>query len=236
MNNPIRTNKEDRYSSEESQNTSSQYLLINKKLLIVIVLVVIIAFSLIIFLITSNRYTQDTANNNTLHPNSEQITDRRDYQTLIPPNMSPNTTFNNSGTGIDRERLEVPDNVAEGLTKYYNANNSFIELYGQNKEVDTAHNEFLLGKVIENNHYTIQLIATSSLESIMAFAKSHKLSNYQIYETRRENKPWFVLIKGNFDNIKDAKTVIQFLPAELQKNSPWVKSGAVVNKEKLLLP
>lgn len=239
MNNPIRTNKEDRYLSEESQSASnlSQSFLMNRKLLTIMVTSIIIVLLLIIIYLLFNRPIQyvDVSNNHLTNSDSIERYSQG-YQTLTPPSISSNsisTSSENAYTG--KERIEISDDVAERMSQMYNSNNTLIEFNSQNTYLDIEHNELPLGKTLPNDHYTIQLVATSSLESIMAFAKSHKLTNYQIYETRRENKPWFVLIKGSFTNIKDAKTVIQNLPLELQRNSPWVKSGTVVNREKLVL-
>lgn len=238
MNKPIRTNKEDRYFSEQPQSTSTltQSFFMNKKLIIIIMAIIIVALLLIIFLMATGRSPQDEIRNNALNAGGGQVSNNRGYQTLNPPNhISSNSTFTDVDLSYGTERIQIPDDITEHMSQYYNANGSLIEFNGENTDVDFEHNELPLGKTIQNNHYTIQLIATSSLESMMAFVKSSKLANYQIYETRRENKPWFVLIKGEFASIKDAKTVIQYLSADLQRNSPWVKSGTVVNKEKQVL-
>ena len=61
MNNPIRTNKEDRYFSEESQSASnlSQSFLMNKKLLTIMVTSIIIVLLLIIIYLLFNRPIQN---------------------------------------------------------------------------------------------------------------------------------------------------------------------------------
>lgn len=85
---------------------------------------------------------------------------------------------------------------------------------------------------IANDRFVIQLNASSSSESLKSFAKQNQLTNYQIYETKRNSKPWFVLIKGNYASSNEAKEAIKSLPTALQKSSPWIKSGATINKEK----
>lgn len=120
-------------------------------------------------------------------------------------------------------------------TNSHNGNTVGIQMDSQKPgKLDSTSKEQLLAQSIDKSHYTIQLSGSSSLENLMAYAKQNQITNFQIYETRRDNKPWFNLIKGNYPSADDAKAAIKGLPDAVQKNKPWIKSGAAVQKEKQL--
>ncbi|OCG21263.1 SPOR domain-containing protein [Gilliamella sp. App4-10] len=83
-----------------------------------------------------------------------------------------------------------------------------------------------------DNSYSIQLTASKSADGLKKFVEHHKITNYQIYETQRNNEKWYILIKGNYSSSEEAHKAIKSLPSALQKNKPWVKSSATINKEK----
>jgi DamX protein len=74
-----------------------------------------------------------------------------------------------------------------------------------------------------SGHYTLQLSSASQSTSLNEFAKQQGLKNYQIYQTTREGKPWFVLVSGSYATSADAKNAITSLPAAVQEKKPWAK-------------
>ncbi|WP_202215203.1 SPOR domain-containing protein, partial [Klebsiella pneumoniae] len=64
-----------------------------------------------------------------------------------------------------------------------------------------------------------------------AFAQKHGLSNYQVYETTRNGKSWYVLVYGNFPTVGDAKREVERLPAEIQGKKPWVRKMQQVHQD-----
>ncbi|OCG15904.1 hypothetical protein A9G24_00740 [Gilliamella sp. App6-5] len=85
---------------------------------------------------------------------------------------------------------------------------------------------------IKNDRYVIQLSASKSVEGLKKFVKQNNITDYQIYETKHQSGSWFILIKGNYSSVDEAHKAIKALPSALQKDKPWVKSGAMINKEK----
>lgn len=86
---------------------------------------------------------------------------------------------------------------------------------------------------IGNDRYTIQLSASKSAEGLRKLVKQNNITDYHIYETKHKNGTWFILIKGNYSSRDEAHKAMKSLPAALQKDKPWVKSGAAINKEKI---
>ncbi|MWP61293.1 SPOR domain-containing protein [Gilliamella sp. Pas-s25] len=85
---------------------------------------------------------------------------------------------------------------------------------------------------IKNDRYVIQLSASKSVEGLKKFVKQNNITDYHIYETKHKSGSWFILIKGNYSSVDEAHKAIKALPSALQKDKPWVKSGATINKEK----
>ncbi|CAM3334173.1 MULTISPECIES: SPOR domain-containing protein [Yersinia] len=73
------------------------------------------------------------------------------------------------------------------------------------------------------SHFTLQLSSASRSDTLNAYAKQQKLTHYQVYETKRDGKPWYVLVSGNYATSAEAKKAISSLPADVQAKKPWVK-------------
>lgn len=80
-------------------------------------------------------------------------------------------------------------------------------------------------------NYTLQLSSASRADTLKAFAQKHGLSNYQVYETTRNGKSWYVLVYGNFPTVGDAKREVERLPAEIQGKKPWVRKMQQVHQD-----
>lgn len=93
-------------------------------------------------------------------------------------------------------------------------------------------NELPLLEVIENNHYTIQLSGSSTRKNLLKYIKEHKIKNYQIYETKRKDDTWFVVLKGDYPTLGDAKSALNALPNKLKNDKPWIRKGQSIQKDK----
>jgi len=242
VNESIRPEKEDRYTADSSvkktlsPKRNSPLLSKNKWIILILALCVIsLLLSFAVFKPIQQEQLQPSNVTDLIANNDIKSTE---YQSLTPPKISRSPTEATQENTTAKERIEVPGEVTDLLAnkiaelneKDQVANSILLE--GKNSDIDKKFNEQSLKKTLASDHYTIQINASSSLESLMVFVKQHKLVNYQIYETNRLQKPWYVLIKGDYATIEDAKNAIKLLPQELQKSKPWIKSGELVNKEK----
>lgn len=73
------------------------------------------------------------------------------------------------------------------------------------------------------SHFTLQLSSASRSDTLKAFAKQHNLPNAWVYETKRDGKPWYVLVNGVYASSAEAKQAVAALPAAVQAQKPWVK-------------
>ncbi|MEQ5635015.1 SPOR domain-containing protein [Providencia manganoxydans] len=80
-------------------------------------------------------------------------------------------------------------------------------------------------------NYTLQLSSASRSDTLEAFAKQHKLTNYKVYKTIRNGKTWYVLIHGNYRSVNEAKSAISTLPADIQAKKPWVRNMKQVQQD-----
>ncbi|WP_042861352.1 SPOR domain-containing protein [Dickeya sp. NCPPB 3274] len=72
-------------------------------------------------------------------------------------------------------------------------------------------------------HFTLQLSSASREDSLKAYAREQRLANYWVYETKRDGRPWYVLVNGVYASPEDAKRAIASLPADVQAKKPWVR-------------
>lgn len=73
-------------------------------------------------------------------------------------------------------------------------------------------------------HYTLQLAGAATPEGLYRSAGRHHLDSYLVYETRRDNRRWYVLVAGEYPTRQAAQRAVAGLPAEFRKNGAWVRS------------
>ncbi len=73
------------------------------------------------------------------------------------------------------------------------------------------------------SHFTLQLSSASRSDTLKAYATQHNLPNAWVYETKRDGKPWYVLVNGVYATSAQAKQAASSLPAAVQAQKPWVK-------------
>lgn len=239
----MQTDQEDRYISDKPKSKpllSSSVSQLSKRKLVILILLLFILLLLISFAIFKPNESSDDLAKNETQTSQDSTETGLQYQQITRSEISTDATETLNGNGADKQRLEIPGEVTDliadkimELDKESSSNVSIpVQIKATERSVDPTFNELVLNKNIEAHHYSIQISASSSLDNLLLFVKQHQLSNYQIYETVRDQKPWFILIKGNYPTRDDAKAALQALPDTLQKNSPWIKSGATINKEK----
>ena len=80
--------------------------------------------------------------------------------------------------------------------------------------------------------YAVQLLASRSEASIIEFivqlGGDHPAG---YFETRYQNKPWFVGVLAPFDDRDEATGIISSLSAKLRSNEPWVRSVAGIQAD-----
>jgi TPR repeat protein len=81
------------------------------------------------------------------------------------------------------------------------------------------------------DHYTIQIFANWTEQSIVRFVKDHGLQDKAAYfGARFEDRPWYSLVYGDYPSMAAAERAMAALPAELRITSPWIRSFAEIQK------
>ncbi|AQP99470.1 cell division protein DamX [Pseudoalteromonas aliena] len=82
----------------------------------------------------------------------------------------------------------------------------------------------------------IQLLAVTQQQVSVQFIAQYKLQNtVHIYQTKRNNKVWWVITYGSFENLSDATLAMKNLPIGILKNKPFYKRINKIKQEIALL-
>lgn len=85
---------------------------------------------------------------------------------------------------------------------------------------------------MSSNQYVVQLMALSTKPKLDAYIKKTATGiKVEIYETRRNGKPWFVAVTGPYADQNAARAAITKLPKSLQDQHPWLRSVASVKAD-----
>ncbi|MFK7732701.1 MAG: AAA family ATPase [Pseudomonadales bacterium] len=88
---------------------------------------------------------------------------------------------------------------------------------------------------IEPNQYVLQFMAGDSEEDMLAFIDEHNELDVKMYRSLADGQPWYKAVATGFADPETAENVIDDLPADLQKEKPWVRSVASVQQEILVM-
>ena len=80
--------------------------------------------------------------------------------------------------------------------------------------------------------YTLQIMGSHSETNVQRFIEEQLVSSQRGYfETRFQEKPWFVVVLGQFENHSDATKAIEELPTPLRSLQPWIRSIADIQSD-----
>ena len=90
---------------------------------------------------------------------------------------------------------------------------------------------FLLSK--KGTHFTLQLSGMASRQSLALFKINYHLpqKNVFVYQTIRKNKPWFVILLGEYNTMKSALVAAKTLPPPFTGMPTWAKTWQVVHND-----
>jgi len=81
-------------------------------------------------------------------------------------------------------------------------------------------------------NYTFQIAGLSSETHLKQYLIENELpENVWTYQTVRNNKPWYVVLYGSFPSVEQANAAKLKLPARIQKDKPWLKRFAQIQRE-----
>jgi len=88
-------------------------------------------------------------------------------------------------------------------------------------------NAWIIG--LNKKYYTLQLMASHNATGIRGFLSKRGVSSqYAVYTTQKNGKPWHVIIYGVYESHNFADMARNDLPAYLKNYSPWIRTVADV--------
>lgn len=85
---------------------------------------------------------------------------------------------------------------------------------------------------VKPTHYALQLAATPGLAAAVKFITIHNMAEMtMIYQTERNQQPWFIVVTGNYATADQARAAQKLLSSSLQQLKPWLKSYRQIQQE-----
>jgi DamX protein len=145
--------------------------------------------------------------------NEEQ--DKNSTQAILSDLMS-NTSQSNKL--INFEPVEASTNKVENT--FEEPTSVLVEQYD---------NQWFIEK--EQQLVMLQLIAVSDEETLQQFIMNHSLNQVRIYQTQRNNAPWWVVTIGPYQNIAQSQQAKLQLEARLLALAPFSKTIKTIQAE-----
>ena len=100
----------------------------------------------------------------------------------------------------------------------------------ENKTTQTTQQKLL---AVPASYYTLQLSGMGNKKSVLEFTSKHNLpqKNITIYQTIRNNKPWYVVIYGQYENRQVALLASKSLPGSFANMNSWIKTYQLVHQD-----
>ena len=126
------------------------------------------------------------------------------------------------------EGTTITNNLAESSVATLVSSDSVAAASAESVFTDSA---FLLSK--KGTHFTLQLSGMASRQSLALFKRNYHLpqKNVFVYQTIRKNKPWFVILIGEYNTMKSALVAAKALPPPFTGMPTWAKKWQVVHND-----
>jgi septal ring-binding cell division protein DamX/type II secretory pathway predicted ATPase ExeA len=85
---------------------------------------------------------------------------------------------------------------------------------------------------LPSNNFTLQLLGSRSENNVRNFiAQNSNDDNISYFETRFQEKPWYVVVYGNYPDRAAAKAAVASLPRPLSELEPWARNLAQIQRD-----
>ncbi|MDN3384211.1 SPOR domain-containing protein [Pseudoalteromonas sp. APC 3358] len=131
--------------------------------------------------------------------------------------------------------VNVSDNDVDDSTN--NKSSVSSDVKSEALKVNTAEQT----QISQDNIWYMQQIDTNSVIQLLAVTQQEVSDNFiaqfnlqqqtHTYQTKRNNKIWWVVTFGSFESINEAKSAMDTLSAEVRKNKPFYKKISKIKQE-----
>ncbi|MBH0021395.1 SPOR domain-containing protein [Pseudoalteromonas sp. SWXJ133] len=163
---------------------------------------------------------------------------------VVEPDIKPGREHTNDVPAIMQSLTEsantvsVLDNDIDDSAKNKNGVSSYVKSKALKvKKVDTAEQT----QISQDNIWYMQQTDTNSVIQLLAVTQQEVSDNFiaqfnlqqqtHTYQTKRNNKIWWVVTFGSFESINEAKSAMDTLSAEVKKNKPFYKKISKIKQE-----
>ncbi len=128
------------------------------------------------------------------------------------------------------------DNQVNMKPQFSVVKNSFSKINDiSNKKTKSKKNIQLDDKkilLVSSRIFTIQMLALANLDELKKVISKYELyDGYYLYQTIRNDKPWYVLINGSYKKVSSARKSIEQLPKVMKKWKPFVNKFSEVHRQ-----
>ena len=83
------------------------------------------------------------------------------------------------------------------------------------------------------DNFTVQISGMASRPYLAAFQQKYKSNTENVfsYKTIRNNKPWFVVVYGEYSSVESANLAIKSLPEAFKGRPTWIKTWQAVHND-----
>lgn len=100
------------------------------------------------------------------------------------------------------------------------------------KEIDPYPGEGAWINAQPDEHFTIQLMAAGSEDTVRNFMDRHGISRQSVYyRSTYRGAPWYALIYGSYKNYGAARGALKNLPESLKAAGPWIRRFGGIRQE-----
>lgn len=155
----------------------------------------------------------------------------------LPESPQVDTQVLDTPDDSDKERVVIEDRVVKRLLQREQDPTTGRSLVPDRPSAEPQRSEAVNASAMSllsemaPERYTLQLRAGRNLAVLDELVLKHTLTPAWIYPKAIDDKPWFVLVFGNFDSAEQARRAVSVLPFELQSARPWPKTFGQVQKE-----
>ena len=160
---------------------------------------------------------------------------------VVEPDIKPERVHINDVPAIMQSLTEpgntvnVLDNDVDDSTN--NKSSVSSDVKSEALKVNTAEQT----QISQDNIWYMQQIDTNSVIQLLAVTQQEVSDNFiaqfnlqqqtHTYQTKRNNKIWWVVTFGSFESINEAKSAMDTLSAEVRKNKPFYKKISKIKQE-----
>lgn len=218
--NQIKVDSNERYFSPVKKTTFPIF----KIIFIIILLIILLLVGFFIF------KTVSKSENISFFSQKETVSSSSAPSALEPKEISPVTTESIETQSDPLHRLIISGEFADMLENGDVSVKEGASVYTFESGDKNAQSQII--RVILPTEYTIHILATNDLNTLHDYVKKQALTDYWMYEVKQNDELFYHLISEKYNTIDEAKTALETLSTQLNRQDLYVISGSDIQNQK----